>query len=131
MKAPNLKKWPLSPQIEGLLFFAQLVDELLFDYTIDTYKIPALNTRLLAHELYSSLIEHEDNTLRYGALEPIVKELKNRLKKDPAVKEILKDYNRILCITLSENSGFSAPGAGKYIFLTKKSIKSEIPKQYR
>ena len=85
MKAPNLKKWSLSPQIEGLLFFAQLVDELLFDYTIDTYKIPAMNTQLLAHELYSSLIEHENNTIRYGALEPIVKELRDRLNKDPVV----------------------------------------------
>jgi len=92
LKAPNLNKWSLSLEVEGLLFFAQLVDELLFDYTIDTYKIPALNTRLLAHELNGALIEHEDNTLRYGAIEPIVKELRNRLKKDPVVKEILKDY---------------------------------------
>jgi len=92
LKAPNLKKWSLSPQIEGLLFFAQLVDELLFDYTIDTYKIPAMNIKLLAHELYNSLIEHEANTIRYGALEPIVKELRDRLNKDPVVKEILKEY---------------------------------------
>ena len=92
MKAPNLNKWSLSSEVEGLLFFAQLVDELLFDYTIDTYKMPALNTRLLAHELYSALIEHEDSTLRYGAIEPIVNELRDRLKKDPVVREILKDY---------------------------------------
>jgi hypothetical protein len=92
LKAHNLRKWSLSPKIEGLLFFAQLVDELLFDYTIDTYKIPALNTKLLAHELYSALKEHEDNALRYGAIEPIANELQNRLKKDPVVKEILKDY---------------------------------------
>ena len=106
LKAPNLKKWALSPQIEGLLYFAQLVDELLFDYTIDTYKIPALNTRLLAHELYTSLVEHEDNTLKYGALEPIVKELRDRLQKDPVVKEILKDYFEefIKSLKVSKNS---------------------------
>jgi len=47
MKAPDITRWDRKPGIEGLLLFAQTVDELLFDYTIDTYKIPALNSRIL------------------------------------------------------------------------------------
>lgn len=103
MKKQNLNKWSLSLEIEGLLFFAQLVDELLFDYTIDTYKIPAMNSRLLALELHDALLEHGENTLRYGAINPIVNELKDRLRKDPVIKEIFKDYFNEFIQTLNVN----------------------------
>lgn len=110
----------MSSKIEGLLFFAQLVDELLFDYTIDTYKIPALNTRLLALELWTTLKEHGDNTLRYGAIEPIVNELRDRLKKDPVVKEILKDYFDEYVKSLSVNQNALPELATSVLFLINK-----------
>ena len=43
MKYPNLEKWKYGSELEGLLFFAQVVEELLFDYKIDIYKVPAMN----------------------------------------------------------------------------------------
>lgn len=92
MQAPDLTKWEYKVELEGLLFFSQLVNELLFDYTIDTYKIPALNSHSLASELLSSIEEYELKFLKKGALKPIVDELIDRLNKDYAIKEILKDY---------------------------------------
>ncbi len=92
MKAPDLKKWNLTPEMEGILFFAQLINELLFDYTIDTYKIPALNSRTLALELLNSIEEYELGFLKQGAIKPIIAELGDRLNKDTVVREILKDY---------------------------------------
>lgn len=92
MKAPDLHKWELAPHLEGLLFFSQLINELLFDYSLDTYKVPTLNTRLLTLELLYSIIEYEGNFLRLGALRPIVDELQDRLRKDPVIKEIMTRY---------------------------------------
>jgi hypothetical protein len=92
MKAPDLKKWDLKPELEGVLFFAQLINELLFDYTIDTYKVPALNSRTLALELLNSIEDYEKKFLRQGAIKPIALELADRIRKDPVVREIIKDY---------------------------------------
>lgn len=92
MKAPDLKKWELKPELEGLLFFAQLINELLFDYTLDTYKIPALNSHTLARELLYAIQESETGLLKQGTINPIQMELHDRLSKDPVVKEIIKDY---------------------------------------
>jgi len=80
------------PELEGLLFFAQLISELLFDYSLDTYKLPALNSRLLTLELLYSIKEYEANFLKLGALKPIVNELQDRLHKDPVIKEIMTRY---------------------------------------
>jgi hypothetical protein len=92
MKAPDLRKWDPKSEMEGLLFFAQSINELLFDYTIDTYKIPALNSRTLALELLNSIEESESGFLKQGAINPIIEELVDRLKKDPVVMEIIKNY---------------------------------------
>jgi len=92
MKAPDLKKWNLKPELEGLLFFAQCINELLFDYSIDTYKIPALNSRTLAVELQEATRDYESNILRKGAIEPIVAELVDALRKDPVIQELFGSY---------------------------------------
>ena len=57
MRQPIIGKWKISAETEGLLFFALLVDELLFDYTIDTFKIPALNTKTICRELNHTIQE--------------------------------------------------------------------------
>jgi hypothetical protein len=89
MKAPDITRWDRKPEVEGLLFFAQSVDELLFDYTIDTYKIPALNSRTLAIELFTAITECESGFLKQGTLKPIVMEFVYTLRKDPVAKELL------------------------------------------
>lgn len=92
MKAPNLKKWKISTKIEGLLFFAQLVNELLFDYSLDTYKLPALNSRLLIEEILFTIEDYEVGSLKKGNIEPTISELQDRLRKDPVIKEIMSKY---------------------------------------
>jgi hypothetical protein len=80
MKAPDPKKWELTAEMEGVLFFAQLIDELLFDYIIGTYKIPALDSPTLALELLKSIEEYELGFLRQGAIKPIIAELGDRIR---------------------------------------------------
>ena len=136
MKAPNLKKWNLKPELEGLLFFAQLINELLFDFTLDTYKIPALNSHTLARELMNAIQEHEAGLLREGTIQPIVLELTDRLKKDSVAKEIIKDYFEEVVDSLKKDQPIMEIKAKvnllvnkmeeRYFTLSKKSLKEKI-----
>lgn len=136
MKAPDLKKWDLKPEIEGLLFFAQLINEMLFDYTLDTYKIPALNSRTIAQELLYAIQEYEANLLREGTINPIVMELVDRLNKDPVAKEIIKDYFEEIIESLKKEQAIPKIKSkvsllinkmeGRYFSLLKRLLKKAI-----
>jgi len=98
MKYPNLNKWKYKPELEGLVFFAQLVEELLFDYTIDLYKVPAMNSHALSEELYRTISEVESGYIKQSAIKPIKEELCDSLIKDPVAISILgelKDELRV------------------------------------
>jgi hypothetical protein len=86
MKVPNLQKWKLASQLEGLLFFAQCLDELLFHHTIDTYKAPALNTHSNAFELEFLASEYLRGLVRTNTLDSVIEELEWNFHNDPVVK---------------------------------------------
>jgi len=89
LKVPDLSKWQHDNHLIGLLLFAQLVDELLFDYTIDTYKVPALNSNSLCYELLHAIHGVESGYLERGVIAPLLEELEYNLGKDPVIREIL------------------------------------------
>ena len=51
MKYFEPKHWKYSENLEGLLYFAQVLNESLFDFSIDTYKPNALNAHSITHEV--------------------------------------------------------------------------------
>jgi hypothetical protein len=91
MKYPNLRKWKYTSNLEGLLFFAQVVEELLFDYTIDTYKVPAMNAYTLCAELCQTIDDVEAGVIKEGAIKPIIGELCDRLIKDHVAASLLAE----------------------------------------
>jgi hypothetical protein len=105
MKYPDLNKWKYSSSLEGLLLFAQLVEELLFDYTMDTYKVPAMNSHVLSDELCQTISEVESGAIRPGALKPIKEELCDRLTKDLVAMSILGEVREELISCLNKNDG--------------------------
>jgi hypothetical protein len=139
MKAPDLKKWDFKPEMEGILFFAQLGNELLFDYTVDAYKVPALNSRTLALELLHSIEDYESNILKKGAIKPIIKELVDRFTKDTVIQEIISDYfgeyiesisKEQPILELKEKVMFLLNKLeDRYFFVTKKQLKEAILNQ--
>lgn len=44
------KNWSNCIKNDGILYFAQRLEEMLFNYTIDLYRMPLLNTHGLADE---------------------------------------------------------------------------------
>lgn len=56
MKYSNPRQIEPSTEVDGVLYFAQRIEEMLFDYSIDLYKMPLLNTHGLARE-YCRVVE--------------------------------------------------------------------------
>ena len=89
MRKTTSSHWENLPELEGLLFFSQTVDEMLFEYTLDSYKPMALNCRLLCIECLSTIGEIKDGYMPKKNLQSVLEELKWSLEKDIAAKNIL------------------------------------------
>ena len=87
MKKGNLERWTNLTGCTNLLFFSQLVNELLFDYSIPSNRISTLNTHYLCLDAISAVIGIENNGVPEGSLKPIMEELHSELKKDPVFTE--------------------------------------------
>lgn len=86
MKLHSLTKWAYTPQLEGLLFLAQVLDEQLFMHTIDSFKAPALNVHTAVHETVHLATLVLQNRLREPALQAVRKELAWHLHNDPVLE---------------------------------------------
>jgi hypothetical protein len=89
MKFKSIRKWKYTPELEGLLLFAQRLDELLFDFTLDTYKPPALNSSFLCVEALQLITEIEAETIEKANLKHVLDELEWSLRQDEVAKELI------------------------------------------
>lgn len=97
MKYKSVNHWKDIKSQEGLLFFAQIIDECLFDYALSSFKPSALNTRLLCIELLQTIDHVENGLIREPNLKFIIDELKWSLGLDVAAQKILsKNVDRFL-----------------------------------
>ena len=83
MKRGNLEKWENTSACHNLLFFSQLVNELLFDYSIPSNRISTLNSHYLCLDALSAIEGIDDHGVPEGTLKPIMEELYSEIKKDP------------------------------------------------
>lgn len=83
MKKGNLEKWTDIESCKNLLFFSQLVNELLFDYSIPSNRISTLNSHYLCLDAISTIKGIEENGVHEGNLKPIMEEFYTELSKDP------------------------------------------------
>lgn len=97
MKYKKTNHWTDKNNQLGLLFFAHILDESLFDYTLESFKPQALNPRLLCIELLQTIDNIKSGVLKNPNIKPILEELYFTFAKDPAIKEILGyKYERII-----------------------------------
>lgn len=103
MRQPNVDRWKYKKDSEGLLLFAQLVEEMVFDYTLDSYRAPALNTHYLCTELLATIKQVRDADLEQGVLRPVLDELKASLSADVAARALLGAHHVPYLEELSSN----------------------------
>jgi len=90
MKNPNLENWPSDlSELSGLLFFAQRWEEMLFDYSIDSYRFRMLNAPGLCQEIIDTYSLCEMQMLAWGRLTSIKEELVSDLETDEESRNLL------------------------------------------
>lgn len=84
--------------IDGVLYFAQRLEEMLFNYTIDLYRMPLLNTHGLTEEYCTVADKVKKKEVREYQQVIIFDEFVSSFKNDIAIKECwgLKNIDRIL-----------------------------------
>lgn len=82
MKLRQLSNWDDPSKCVGLVYFAQIVEEMLFDYTLDTYKASVMHTGLLCAEGLQTIEEIENGNIKAPNLRHITDELCSCYKKD-------------------------------------------------
>lgn len=95
MKKGNLKNWNLDGSEESLLFFAQRMNELLFDYTLDSFKYYALNISLLISESLTRLSKLKEEVDTDKNLGNIIDEINLIAQDDIITHSILGSHYSI------------------------------------
>ena len=91
MKYDNLDNWDKNFRHDGLLYFAQRINEMLFYYTDHIFKSPVLNTELLVNEYIKTAKLARNND---GHLKQIMDEFQNAFKKDIILNGHIDEHER-------------------------------------
>ncbi|MFH3707875.1 hypothetical protein WAH95_08565 [Acinetobacter baumannii] len=81
--------WHTNENLSLLLFLGQKFDELFFDYTLDSYKPPALNPSFICREALSLINDIESEVIDRNNLTFVLEELDFSLRNDIIVKNLL------------------------------------------
>ena len=100
MKFRNLHKFQNLENSKNFIFFYQLLEEMLFDYTLDTYKPSILNLHSLIEEAFEVINEIEKGNIKSPNIIHVLDELVTNLEKDKIANEMIsisrKEINSIL-----------------------------------
>ena len=94
MKFEKIDNWSERFRPDGLLYFTQRVNEMLFHYTDHVFKAPVLNTFLLAEEYIKTSKLVKKGTINENHLKQIMDEFQDSYKKDIVIKEHVDDNER-------------------------------------
>ncbi len=91
MKQIITQNWLSAKNTHSLKFFVQVVEDMLFDFNLSSYKVKMLNTHYLCKEflMFYELIKNK--TISENAHKSIIYELVFSLRNDDAAKEIFNE----------------------------------------
>ncbi|MET3512992.1 hypothetical protein ABIC63_000757 [Pseudacidovorax sp. 1753] len=89
MKFKNLSRWTIDPTLDGLIFCAQRLDELVWDFTLDTHKPLSLNAPYLCQEALAVVENVENELIDAANLKHVLEELIWSVQNDPIAKSLL------------------------------------------
>ena len=78
----SLNKWDDSAKTPALLYFAQLLEEMLFEYSLDTYKASVMQTGLLCAEALGTITAVENGTIKAPNVFHVTAELAANFERD-------------------------------------------------
>ena len=91
MKFSKPANWIDGFRHDGLLYFAQRLEEMLFSYTDELYSVPVLNTHLLVKEYLETDEMIENRSIAEAQLKHIMDEFQDSFKSDVIIQNNLKE----------------------------------------
>ncbi len=82
MKAYSFDNWEINEGTIPLLFFVQCMEEMLFPYGHDSYRVPTLNFHFLCIEILNSIEKIENDIIDKGNMTPLFEELQSMFSMD-------------------------------------------------
>jgi hypothetical protein len=89
MRFRNIDNWSNPDDLRGLLYFAQRVDEMTFEYSLDSFRAPTTNAPFLIGEFLKALDAHEQLGLPLNSALHILDETEHRLRSNIIVNNLL------------------------------------------
>ncbi len=89
MRFRNIRKWDNPTNSASLLYFAQILEEMLFDYSLDTYKTSIMNTGLLCIESIQTIDEVEAGNIKAPNINHVLAELCANLERDIVAQALI------------------------------------------
>lgn len=84
----NANNWAIITGKQGLLLFAQSLEELMASHSHDSYKVPALNFHFICFEIEHVINLIEFDVLDKGNLIPLFNEMISLFEQDPIAQNI-------------------------------------------
>lgn len=85
----DISHWSLTNGHNGLLLFAQSLEELFASHSHDSHKVPALNFHFICYEILNVIELVENNVLEKGNLPPLYEEMEQLFNQDKIAQKIL------------------------------------------
>lgn len=117
MKKHILTQWERNQYFNGLLLFAQTLEESTFHYSYDSYKLPALNSHFLCYDILYTVRDLENKVLMDGNFVPLSKEFEYAIQNDSFIKTVIDPQDTLL---------YAKNKNGKYQNLVQEDYKTKI-----
>lgn len=117
MKKRDISHWTKNQYFEGLLLFAQALEEGAFHYSYESYKLPALNSHYLCYDITFTARDIDRKMLMDGNFIPLAEEFEQMIKDDIFVKTNIDDKGTVL---------YSKDKNGDFYDLSTGDLKSKI-----
>lgn len=81
---------------KNLIMFIQTLEEVLFYYSFESYKLPALNSHFLCYDILQTKINIDQGAITEGNFIPLAEEFENVLENDIVLKSFLPSVEMLL-----------------------------------
>jgi hypothetical protein len=85
----KLVKWDEAAKTPALLFVVQIIEEMLFEFSLDTYKASVMHAGLLCQEGLATIADVEAGNIRAPNIAQVAAELAANLEKDPVALSLI------------------------------------------
>ena len=92
MKSFSFDNWSTNESVKPFLFFVQSMEEMLFPYGHDSYRVPTLNFHYLCVEIVSSINKIESGIIDKGNMQPLFNELISVFSNDLVAQKLYGNH---------------------------------------